>query len=134
MRQSGDSGTSEIDDYLAKLPAPMRAALQRLRKTIRAAVPGADEVTSYGIPAFRQGRVLVHYAAFEDHCSFFAGYTPILPKFIREVKPFLSGKTTLRFTPQRPIPPSLVKRIVRERLAATKSKTPARSSGASRPR
>lgn len=60
---------------------------------------------------------MVHYSAFKGHCSFFAGRTAILAKFSKETRPFLFGKTTLRFTPERPIPATLIKRIVRERIA-----------------
>ncbi len=109
-------GSSEVDEYLARVSPAMRVALQQLRKTIRSAAPDAEEVISYGVPAFRQNGDLVHFAAFQDHCSFFAGHTTTLPKFAREVEPFLSGKTTLRFTPEQPIPATLVKRLVRERL------------------
>jgi uncharacterized protein YdhG (YjbR/CyaY superfamily) len=116
MDRRRTDGSREIDDYLAGVSPMMRVALQQLRKTIRSAAPDAEEVISYGIPAFRQNGDLVHFAAFKDHCSFFAGHTTTLPKFAREVEPFLSGKTTLRFTPERPIPATLVKRLVRERL------------------
>jgi len=116
MRGQRNSGSAKVDRYLAGVPPEMRAALQQLRRTIRSAAPDAEEVISYRIPAFRRNGILVHFAAFKDHGSFFAGRTTSLPKFAREVKPFLSGKTTLRFTPERPIPTTLVRRIVRERM------------------
>ncbi len=116
MKGQGTTGSSQVDEYLAGVSPETRVALQQLRKTIRSAAPDAEEVISYGVPAFRQNGMLVHFAAFKDHCSFFAGYTTALPKYAREVKPFLSGKTTLRFTPERPIPETLVRRIVRDRM------------------
>jgi uncharacterized protein YdhG (YjbR/CyaY superfamily) len=94
----------------------MRVALQRLRATIRAAAPDAEEVVSYRIPAFRQNGILVWYAAFEGHCSLFVGSTTHLPDLSREMEPFQVGKGTLQFTPGRPIPAALVTRIVRARL------------------
>jgi len=100
----------------------MRAALQRLRKTIRETAPEAEEVLSYRMPAFRLNGMLVYYAAFKDHGSFFAGSTVVLRKFARELKPFRAGKGTLQFTPERPIPVDLVRRIVRERVAENRAR------------
>lgn len=64
-----------VTEYLRATPSKPRAALQRLRKIIKAAAPGAKEVISYGIPTFRlNDRMLVSYAAFKNHCSFFPVY------------------------------------------------------------
>jgi uncharacterized protein YdhG (YjbR/CyaY superfamily) len=64
------AGPIGVDDYLAALPEDQRAALEKLRKTIRAAAPEATETISYQMPTFKlHGRVLVYYAAFKDHCS-----------------------------------------------------------------
>jgi uncharacterized protein YdhG (YjbR/CyaY superfamily) len=66
------SGSKDVDEYLARVPEEARAALEKLRKTVMAAVPEATETISYGIPAFKlHGRSLVWYAAFKNHCSFF---------------------------------------------------------------
>lgn len=94
-----------------------RATLQRLRKTIRAAAPDADEVISYQMPAFRQNGMLVYFAAFEDHCSLFVGSATVRRAFSAELKPFMTGKGTLRFTPDQPLPTGLVTRIVKARVA-----------------
>jgi len=122
MKQQSNSAPGDVDDYLANLPTDMRDALQRLRTTIRSVAPEAEEVVSYRIPAFRQHGMLVYYAAFKDHCSLFVGSTAVLRRFAAELKPFAAGKGTLQFTPQRPIPPALVRRIVRERIAENKSR------------
>lgn len=106
-----------VDEYLARVPPKSRAALQRLRKTIRAAAPKAEEIISYRMPAFRQKRILVYYAAFEDHCSLFVANSKVRNRFSAELKPFLSGKGTVRFTPDRPLPAGLVTRIVKALVA-----------------
>ena len=63
-----------IDEYLAAVPDDTRAALEKLRRAIKAAAPRAEECISYGIPAFRlDARVLVCFAAASNHCSFFPG-------------------------------------------------------------
>ncbi|MCI4348977.1 MAG: DUF1801 domain-containing protein [Thermoplasmata archaeon] len=112
----GDSGRRKVERYLARVPAKFRAPLDRLRATIRAAAPEAQELISYGIPAFRQGRLLVFYAAFEDHMSFFVGSLRTQRKFATELRPFLAGKGTVHFTVERPLPLTLVRRIVKARL------------------
>jgi uncharacterized protein YdhG (YjbR/CyaY superfamily) len=106
-----------VDEYLAKVPPKHRRALKSLRKTIKAAAPDAEEVISYGIPAFRQDGILVYYAAFQHHCSFFPGSPTVRRRFADELRPFAGGKGTFRFTPEKPIPARLVTRIVKARLA-----------------
>jgi uncharacterized protein YdhG (YjbR/CyaY superfamily) len=108
---------SSVDDYLKSAPKDMRSALDKLRKTIKAAAPDAEEVISYKIPALRQNGMLVYYAAFKDHCSFFVASAKVRRQFSAELKPFESGKGTVRFTPERPLPAGLVTRIVKARVA-----------------
>lgn len=108
---------TEVDEYLAGVPEAQRAALRELRETIRAAAPEATEAISYGMPAFRDGgRFLVSYAAFKEHCSLFPASGAVLDALGDELKPYVSGKGTLRFTVEDPIPADLVTRIVRVRL------------------
>lgn len=106
-----------IDEYLATLPPEQRLALQRLRRSIRAAVPAAEECISYSIPAFRRkGRLLVWFAAATKHCSFFPGAGPIA-ELRDELAGYSTSKGTVRFTPDRPLPATLVRRLVRARIA-----------------
>ena len=110
------AGPTSVEAYLADLPQPQRAALQKLRRTIRAAAPKATEGISYGIPTFKEGgRSLVWYAAFRDHCSLFPATRGVTEALGEELKPYLSGKGTLRFTPDRPLPAALVRKIVQTR-------------------
>ncbi len=107
----------DVDDYLSRLPEPSRAALERIRRTIRSAVPDAVEVISYQIPTFKyKGRMLVSYAAFRDHCSFFPGAEPI--EIHRdELKSYQTSKGTIRFAAQKPLPATLVRKLVRTRIS-----------------
>ncbi len=108
---------TSVEEYLAALPDGPRAALEKLRDTIKAAAPEATETISYQMPAFRlHGRFLVWYAAFRDHCSLFPASGRVLEAHREELKPYLSGKGTLRFTVERPIPATLVDRIVKTRI------------------
>jgi len=105
-----------IDEYLATVPDDQRAALERLRRIIRAAVPRAEECISYQVPAFRlDGRMLVWFGAAKKHCSFFPG--TVLASFKRELRDFSTSKGTVRFQPDRPLPATLVRKLVKARIA-----------------
>jgi uncharacterized protein YdhG (YjbR/CyaY superfamily) len=111
------AGPTSVEDYLASLPEAPRAALEKLRDTIKAAAPQATETISYQMPTFKDhGRFLVSYAAFKDHCSLFPASRKVLEAHGEALKPYFSGKGTLRFTPDKPIPAALVKKIVKTRI------------------
>ena len=112
---------ASVDDYLDALPDEPRAALADLRKTIAAAAPEATELISYKMPAFKaNGRFLLSSAAYEHHCSLYPASGAVQRELGDELAPYLSGKGTLRFLPDAPIPDALVKRIVKIRLRETK--------------
>jgi uncharacterized protein YdhG (YjbR/CyaY superfamily) len=109
---------NEVDDYLAKLPEEARAALEKLRKTIRAAAPKATEGFSYGIPAFKlHGRPLVSYAALKNHCSFFPMSPAVIEAHRKELEPYGTSKGTIRFSVDKPLPAALVRKLVKARIA-----------------
>ena len=106
----------DVDDYLARLPEDSRVALEKLRSTIRSVVPDSVEVISYQVPTFKyQGRMLVSYAAFSEHCSFFPGAGPI-EAHRNELKSYQTSKGTIRFTPGHPLSKSLIKKLVKTRI------------------
>jgi uncharacterized protein YdhG (YjbR/CyaY superfamily) len=106
-----------VDDYLAALPEEARAVMETLRATIRAAAPEAVETISYQMPAFKMdGRFLVSYAAFKDHYSLFPASSAVMAAHGDELQPHLSGKATLRFHADKPIPSALVTKIVKTRM------------------
>jgi len=108
---------ANLDEYLSALPEDQRRALEKLRATIRSAAPDATEAISYQMPAFKQdGRFLVSFAAFKDHLSLFPASYAVMERFGSDLEPYVSGKGTLRFTVDRPIPETLVRRIVKARL------------------
>lgn len=111
------AASRSVEEYLAALPEGSRAALEKLRKTIKAAAPEATEAISYQIPAFKDhGRSLVAYAAFKNHCSLFPMSMSVIEAHEEELKPFHTGRGTLRFQPDKPIPDALVKKLVRARI------------------
>lgn len=122
MRTSADERPRTVDEYFERLPPESREILAHLRETIRSAAPRAKEVISYGIPAFREHGLLVYYAAFEDHFSFFPGSAGVRHEFARELRPFTGGKGTVRFTREKPLPDALVTRMVRARVAEDERK------------
>lgn len=117
MKKSGKKTKPQsIDEYLARVPAESRAALEKLRRTISSIVPEALETISYEIPTFKlNGRMLVSFAAFSEHCSFFPGAGPI-EVHRDDLKSFPTSKGTIRFTPDRPLSAAMVKKLVRTRI------------------
>jgi uncharacterized protein YdhG (YjbR/CyaY superfamily) len=108
---------TSVEDYLAALPEESRAALMKLRKTIRSAAPEATETISYQMPAFKDhGRSLVAYAAFKDHCSFFPMSMKVIEAHWEELKPYHAGKGTIPFDVDRLLPAALVKKVVKARI------------------
>jgi len=108
-------GPDTVDEYLADLPEKERTVLSTIRKTIKTTAPKAEEAISYGMPGYKYHGMLVYFAAFKDHLSFFTG-TSMLEKFDKEVKPYKTSKGTLQFTVEKPIPISLIKKIVTHRM------------------
>ncbi len=107
-----------VDEYLAAVPKDQRAALQKLRKTIRSLIPDATEVISYRIPTFDyNGRHLVAFAAFKEHCSLFPMSYSTIRTHAAKLKRYYVAKGTIRFTPDKPLPAALVKSIVKARIA-----------------
>ena len=105
-----------IDDVLSKLPADQRAALQSLRNAILSVMPEAEEVISYGVPMFkRNGKGVISMSAKKDYCSLHLMSPPLAKAMEKELKPYLKG-VTLHFTPEKPLPVLLIKKIVKARL------------------
>lgn len=115
---------TSIDDYLSRLTSEKRAALQKLRRAIKAAAPKAEECISYQVPAFRlDGKVLVWFGAATNHCSFFPGAAPIA-KHAAELEGYSTSKGTIRFDPSEPLPATLVRKLVKSRIAEHGAKRP----------
>ena len=106
-----------IDEYLAPLSKEKRAALEKLRKAIKSAAPKAEECISYQIPTFRlNGRMLVSFAAWAKHCAFYPGTFPIR-SHANELEGYDTDKGTIRFPADRPLPATLVRKLVKARIA-----------------
>jgi uncharacterized protein YdhG (YjbR/CyaY superfamily) len=118
-----DSGVADVDKYLGKVPQPARATLQKVRAMIRSAAPReATEAISYGIPAFKYNGMLVAYAAFANHCSFFPASGELLKEFADELRDYPCSKGTIRFAMDKPLPAALIRKIVKARVAKNEAK------------
>jgi uncharacterized protein YdhG (YjbR/CyaY superfamily) len=106
----------EIDEYLERLDPEQRDALQQLREMILEAVPEGEEGLAYGVPAVRLGDdVVAGFAAAKTHLSYFPHSGWVLSQLAEEVADYSTSKGTLRFGPDRPLPMSLVRKLVAER-------------------
>src|ERR1700730_11243566 len=106
-----------IDEYLAAVSADKRAALEKLRRAIKSAAPKAEECISYGIPAFRLGgKMLVAFGAAASHCSFYPGAFPV-KAHKDELRAYDTSKGTIRFQAGNPLPATLVRKLVKTRIA-----------------
>ena len=118
----GAAATKLIDDYIAALPEDQARALSALRTSVATAAPDATEAVSYSMPAFKLGKhVLVYYAAFKDHLSLFPASGSVMDKLEAELQTYFTGKGTLQFTPEKPLPEHVIGQIVairREEIAA----------------
>src|SRR5580658_1802364 len=114
-----------IDEYLSLVSEDKRAALQALREMIRAAAPEAEECISYQIPAFRLNGMLVGFAAAKNHCALYAWNGSAVGLFADELREYDTSKGTIRFTPTKPLPETLVRRLVEMQVAKNRHKAEA---------
>jgi uncharacterized protein YdhG (YjbR/CyaY superfamily) len=123
-----------IDEYLAPLSREKRSALEKLRRAIQSAAPKAEECISYNIPAFRLGgRMLVAFGAAANHCAFYPGALPV-KTHKDELKAYDTSKGTIRFQADNPLPTTLVRKLVKSRIAEKAAKQRVAADGRTRRR
>lgn len=111
-----------VDEYLAGVPEPARTTLNKIRAVIRsAAPPEATETISYGMPAFKHNGILVWFAAFSNHCSIFPTAS-VINALRDELRGFRISKGTVQFPTDKPLPASLVKKMVKLRVAQSEGR------------
>ena len=120
--KNSDAPVRTIDEYLATVPETDRVALEKLRQVIRSAAPKAEEIISYQIPAFRDDYMLVGFAAFKKHLGFYLMSNSLVKKFKDELKSYETAAGTIRFTADKPIPATLVKKLVKARILENKER------------
>ena len=111
-----------VDEYLERVPEPARTTLNKVRTVIRSVVPPeTTEGISYGIPTFKYKGMLASFGAFSDHCSLFPGAGPTI-EFKNELKTFQTSKGTIRFASDKPLPATLLKKLVKARIVENERK------------
>ena len=113
---------SSVTGYFASLPRDSRRELKRIRAAVRSIAPSATELISYRIPTFKlDGKPLLYYAAWKDQISLYP-VTANIRRALPEIRRYETHKGTIRFPLDRPVPISLVKRLVRARVRELTSK------------
>ncbi|MBE9584209.1 DUF1801 domain-containing protein [Mucilaginibacter sp. JRF] len=105
-----------VDEYLATLPEPAKTALANLRAAIREAAPQAEECISYQIPTYKYKGMLVHFAAFKNHCGFYGVSKAVIDQYMDKLPGCKINGTTIQFKASQGLPANVVKEIVAIRL------------------
>lgn len=107
-----------VAEYLAAAPKDKRAALTKLRQTIKAAAPGAIEGIGYGIAGYKyKGKPLLYFGYAKAHCALYGGIGSVIDAHAAELKAYDVSKGTIRFTTDKPLPDRLVTKLVKARMA-----------------
>ena len=115
-KDPGKAPVKTVDEYLSAITPKVRAMLEQLRITIKAAAPEAEETISYQIPTYKYQGPLVHFVARGSYCSFIVVSRLVLETFKNELKDYDISGTTIHFTPGHPLPEALVEKIVKARI------------------
>ena len=117
-RDSATGSAEEVDEYLRDLEEPKRSTLETLRTTILEIVPQAEQVISYGVPAFRVGdKTVAGIAAFKDHLSYLPFSGSVLGELSDDLEGYTMTKSSLHFPVDRPLPKVLVEKLIAVRLS-----------------
>lgn len=123
------TAAKDTDEYISRYPQEVQLLLQKLRKTIKAAAPKAEELISYQMPAYKYHGMLVYFAAYKNHIGFYPGAEGILA-FKNELAVYKGAKGSVQFPLDKPVPFSLLTKIVKFRvhqnLEKEKAKTQAK--------
>lgn len=106
---------TDINEYISEFPDEIKAVLEQIRETIQQAAPGAKEAIRYGMPTFVLNGNLVHFAAYKNHIGFYPAPSGI-DEFIEELAVYRTGKGTIQFPVNQPIPFNLIKKVVEFRV------------------
>ena len=115
-----------VSEYMSSIPATTKSILETLRKAVKEAAPDAEEVISYNIPTHKHnGTYLIYFAGFKEHVSLYP-----IPKgnegFKKEISPYVAGKGTIKFPIDKPLPLSLISKIVKVSIKANQERAKAK--------
>ncbi len=128
-KKQARTAAKDVDAYLAALPEAERATLAKLRNLIKTTAPKATEGISYQIPTYKYHGMLVCFAAFPNHCSFYVR-PAVLEAHKEEVAAYQTSKGTIRFAVNKPLPAALVRKLIKAQMAANEAKAAAKSNRA----
>lgn len=112
-----------VDAYIAAQPEQAAKKLEQLRQLIKTTAPKAEELISYGMPAYKYHGMLVYFAAWANHYGFYPGDSKTITElFEDELKAYDVSKGTIRFMYDKPMPVGLIKKIVKERMKQNEAK------------
>lgn len=117
MRNLAGGKPTDVADYISRLPEDVQAALQALRKLIKTTAPKAEEGISYQIPVYKHMGMLVGFGAAKNHCAFYVMSPPLMIEMKKDLEKYDTATGTIRFTPDKPLPATLIKKIVKARIA-----------------
>ena len=123
INRSKRTPAATVDEYLAIQPEQVRSALEKVRKAIKAAAPKAEEVISYQIPTYKLNGPVAAFAAFPNHCSFFTTSHAIMKTFKDDLKDYDTSGVTIRFPAGKPLPDSLIKKLVIAKIKENEERT-----------
>ena len=107
---------SSVEEYIASFPAEVQTRLKQLRSTIKKAAPKAEELISYNMPGYKQDGILIYFSGYKDHVSLY----PRPAGFEKELKPYASGKGTIKFPNNQPLPLKLVSDMIKSQVIKNK--------------
>ncbi len=112
------SSVRTVRGYIASVAPESRPALKKIRQEIRAVIPDAEEVISYGVPAYKcDGRLVLGFGAAQDHCSIYVMSPAVMRRYAGRLKRFEVSKGAIRFPPAKPFPSTLLRALVKARLS-----------------
>lgn len=116
MRNLSGGKLLGVTDYMSRLPDDVRVALERLRALIRQTAPESEEGISYQIPVYKYLGMLVGFGAAKNHCAFYVMSPSLMLKLKKDLEKYDTATGTIRFAPDKPLPATLVKKIVKARM------------------
>jgi uncharacterized protein YdhG (YjbR/CyaY superfamily) len=129
--KTGQAPPRNIDEYIAGFPRDVQDVLERVRSTIRKAVPAADEAISYGIPTYKlHGRYVIYFAGWKQHYSIYPSTDRLVAEFKKDLEPYeVNGKGTIRFPLSDPVPVKLIGGIAKFRAKEVAEREKSKASG-----
>lgn len=113
----------EVDAYLAKVGQPHRSTLKEMRIRIREVIPNSEEGIAWGMPVYKvEGKYVAGFAAFKNHCSYFPYSGGVTETLFLDLEKYVTSKGTVHFPIDKPLPKTLIRKLVKVRLAELKRK------------